>query len=90
MIVSKQNLRALTKEMFLNLMNEKGLAALEIIRNFNKKERQKMDLTLKEQWTKQIKEAVENGKSSNPPYQVIPYKNGMGIKKVIIEKREVA
>jgi hypothetical protein len=35
MIVSKQNLRALTKEMFLNLMNEKGLAALEIIRNFN-------------------------------------------------------
>jgi hypothetical protein len=30
MIVSKQNLRALTKEMFLNLMNEKGLAALEI------------------------------------------------------------
>jgi hypothetical protein len=24
------------------------------------------------------------------PYQVIPYKNGMGIKKVIIEKREVA
>jgi hypothetical protein len=23
-----------------------------------------MDLTLKEQWTKQIKEAVENGKSS--------------------------
>jgi hypothetical protein len=49
-----------------------------------------MDLTLKEQWTKQIKEAVENGKSSNPPYQIIPYKNGMGIKKVIIEKREVA
>ena len=46
-----------------------------------------MDLTLKEQWTKQIKEAFENGKSSNPPYQVIPYKNGMGIKKVIIEKR---
>jgi hypothetical protein len=42
MIVSKQNLRALTKEMFLNLMNEKGLAALEIIRNFNKKEREKM------------------------------------------------
>jgi hypothetical protein len=41
MIVSKQNLRALTKEMFLNLMNEKGLAALEIIRNFNKKEREK-------------------------------------------------
>jgi hypothetical protein len=40
MIVSKQNLRALTKEMFLNLMNEKGLAALEIIRNFNKKERE--------------------------------------------------
>lgn len=52
-----------------------------------------MDLTLmtkKQQWTKQIKEAVENGKSSNPPYQVIPYKNGMGIKKVIIEKRKVA
>ena len=42
MIVSKQNLRALTKEMFLNLMNEKGLAALEIIRNFNKKERETM------------------------------------------------
>jgi hypothetical protein len=42
MIVYKQNLRALTKEMFLNLMNEKGLAALEIIRNFNKKERQKI------------------------------------------------
>jgi hypothetical protein len=42
MIVSKQNLRALTKEMFLNLMNEKGLAALEIIRNFNKKERKTM------------------------------------------------
>ena len=45
MIVSKQNLRALTKEMFLNLMNEKGLAALEIIRNFNKKEREKMTET---------------------------------------------
>jgi hypothetical protein len=43
MIVSKQNLRALTKEMFLNLMNEKGLAALEIIRNFKKKEREKND-----------------------------------------------
>lgn len=48
------------------------------------------DQTLKQQWTKQIKEAIENGKSSNPPYQVIPYKNGMGIKKIIIEKREVA
>ena len=58
--------------------------------NKNRKENKTMNLTLKEQWTKQIKEAVENGKSSNPPYQVIPYKNGMGIKKVIIEKREVA
>lgn len=56
----------------------------------NRKENKTMDLTLKEQWTKQIKEAVENGKSSNPPYQVIPYKNGMGIKKIIIEKRKVA
>jgi|TARA_R110001592_G_scaffold267162_2_gene533135 hypothetical protein len=45
MIVSKQNLRALTKEMFLNLMNERGLAALEIIRNFNKKERENNDKT---------------------------------------------
>jgi len=61
--------------------------------NKNRKENKTMDLTLmtkKQQWTKQIKEAVENGKSSNPPYQVIPYKNGMGIKKIIIEKRKVA
>jgi hypothetical protein len=55
MIVSKQNLRALTKEMFLNLMNEKGLAALEIIRNFNKKEREK-----NENFNKKEREKNEN------------------------------
>ena len=55
MILSKQNLRALTKEMFLNLMNEKGLAALEIIRNFNKKEREK-----NENFNKKEREKNEN------------------------------
>jgi hypothetical protein len=60
MIVSKQNLRALTKEMFLNLMNEKGLAALEIIRNFNKKEREKNGPNIK------AREEFNN----------IPYKSG--------------
>jgi hypothetical protein len=57
MIVSKQNLRALTKEMFLNLMNEKGLAALEIIRNFNKKEREK---TMDKKLIEKIKDIVED------------------------------
>jgi hypothetical protein len=57
MIVSKQNLRALTKEMFLNLMNEKGLAALEIIRNFNKKEREK---TMNKKLIEKIKDIVED------------------------------
>ena len=35
--LQKQNLRALTKELFLNLMSVDGVMAKTIIRNFNNK-----------------------------------------------------
>lgn len=49
-----------------------------------------IDPTMKEQWAEQIKQAMENGRSSVPPYEVVPYKNGLGIKKIIIQKQEIS
>ncbi len=35
-------------------------------------------------WAEYIKQAIEAGLNSPTPYKVIPYKNGIGIKKIIL------
>lgn len=39
-----------------------------------------------EDWPEYIKQAIKVGLESPTPYEVIPYKNGIGIRKIIIKK----
>jgi len=53
----------------------------------NKKERPRsrpIDHVCATHWPTYIREAIKTGLESPTPYKVIPYKNGLGIKKIEI------
>ena len=41
-----------------------------------------IDHVMAQQWPTYIREAIKTGLESPTPYKVIPYKNGIGIKKI--------
>ena len=43
-----------------------------------------IDHVMAQQWPTYIREAIKTGLESPTPYKVIPYKNGVGIKKIEI------
>ena len=55
-LLQQQNLRALTKELFLNLMSVNGVMAKTIIRNYNNKKTED-----KNNDNKQLRNMVTNG-----------------------------
>ena len=43
--------------------------------------------TIANDWNLYLKELQKTAQESKTPYKIIPYKNGKGIKRVIIEKQ---
>ena len=43
--------------------------------------------TIANDWNLYLKELQKTAQESKTPYKIIPYKNGKGIKKVIVERQ---
>ena len=80
----KEKIKTLNDETISNMLNQRKNHT-SLLKDFlidEQKKRKKHNHLMATNWKYYIQEAIKTGLESPTPYKVIPYKNGIGIKKI--------
>ena len=80
----KEKIKTLSDETISNMLNQRKINTSSF-KDFlidEQKKRKKHNHLMATNWNYAIKEHIKTGLESPIPYKVIPYKNGIGIKKI--------
>ena len=79
----KEKIKTLSDETISNMLNQRktNTSSFKELLIAEKEKRKKHNHLMATDWKYYIQEAIKTGLESPTPYKVIPYKNGIGIKK---------
>ena len=80
----KEKIKSLSDETISNMLNQRknNNSSFKDFLIDEQKKRKKHNHLMATDWKYYIQEAIKTGLESPIPYKVIPYKNGIGIKKI--------
>ena len=80
----KEKIKTLSDETISNMLNQRKnhTSSFKDLLLDEQKKRKKHNHLMATNWNYAIKEHIKTGLESPIPYKVIPYKNGIGIKKI--------
>ena len=80
----KEKIKTLSDETISNMLNQRKTnnSSFKDFLIDEQKKRKKHNHLMATNWNYAIKEHIKTGLESPTPYKVIPYKNGIGIKKI--------
>ena len=85
----KEKIKTLSDETISNMLNQRktNISSFKDFLIDEQKKRKKHNRLMATDWKYYIQEAIKTGLESPTPYKVIPYKNGIGIKKIEFIKK---
>ena len=85
----KEKIKSLSDKMIDNMLNQRKTnnSSFKDLLIDEQKKRKKHNHLMATDWKYHIQEAIKTGLESPTPYKVIPYKNGIGIKKIEFIKK---
>ena len=85
----KEKIKTLSDETIRNMLNQRktNTSSFKDLLIDEQKKRKKHNHLMATDWKYHIQEAIKTGLESPTPYKVIPYKNGIGIKKIQFIKK---
>ena len=80
----KEKIKTLSDETIRNMLNQRktNTSSFKDLLIDEQEKRKKHNHLMAADWKYHIKEAIKTGLESPTPYKVIPYKDGIGIKKI--------